>query len=248
MKIKLCPNKIELGRRAAAAGAAIVREAIAAVGQANVVVATGVSQFEMLAELVRAPDLDWSKVVFFHLDEYVNLPMSHPASLRRYLKERLVDRLPTSPRAFHYLQVDGDCALECRRAGDLLRQHAIDVAFVGIGENGHLAFNDPPADFNTADPYLLVTLDDASRKQQVGEGWFKSIDEVPTRAITMSIRQILTAKNIVCCVSDRRKSVAVRDSVQGPVTRKVPASMLQTHDRATLYLDPAAASLLATLS
>jgi glucosamine-6-phosphate deaminase len=248
MKIKLNSTKFELGRRAAADGAGCIRDAITARGQANVVVATGKSQLEMLAELVRQPNVDWTKVVFFHLDDYVGLPKDHPASFQKYLTERLVQRLPKPPKAFHFLDGDAETAAECRRVGDLIRQHPIDVAFLGIGENGHLAFNDPPANFETEEPFLQVTLDEPCRKQQFGEGWFQSLDEVPKHAITMSIRQILTANRIVCSVPDRRKADAVRNAVQGPVTPDVPASILQTHAQATIYLDPPAASMLATLS
>ena len=244
MKIDLAPTKTELGRRAAADGATVIRDAISAAGQANVIVATGASQFEMLAGLVAEPNVDWSKVVLFHLDEYVGMPITHPASFRKYLKERLVDKLPTPPKAFHTIDAEKEPAAECRRIGAILVQHPIDVAFIGIGENGHLAFNDPPADFETEEPYLIVALDDACRQQQFGEGWFPTLPDVPTKAISMSIRRILASKRIVCSVPDARKAEAVRNAVEGPVTPKVPASILQTHPNMTLYLDPPAASLL----
>lgn len=244
MQINIADTKQELGRRAAADGAQRIRDAIRERGHANVIVATGASQFEVLGELVQQPDIDWSKVTFFHLDEYVGMPMTHPASFRKYLKERLVDRLPQPPAAFHYLNAEGDCEAECRRLGDLIRQHPIDVAFIGIGENGHLAFNDPPADFDTEEPYIVVTLDEACRKQQYGEGWFPTMEDVPTRAISMSIRQILKSKAIVCSVPDDRKATAVQAAVEGPVTNQVPASILQTHPAATIYLDKPAASKL----
>lgn len=244
MKIEICPDKNELGRRAAAAGAAQIHAAIADRGVAHVIVATGASQFEMLGELVKQPNIDWTKVVFFHLDEYVAMPMTHPASFRKYLKERLVDRLPQPPRAFHYLNAEGDPAAECKRLGELIKQHPIDVAFIGIGENGHLAFNDPPADFTTEEPYLVVTLDDACRRQQFGEGWFPTFEAVPTLAISMSVRQILKSNTIICSVPDERKATAVKNSLEGTVTPQVPASILQEHPRATIYLDPPAASYL----
>jgi glucosamine-6-phosphate deaminase len=244
MQVEICTDKNDLGRRAAAAGAAEIRAAIGERGVANVIVATGASQFEMLGELVKAPDIDWSKVVFFHLDEYVGMPMTHPASFRRYLKERLVDQLPQPPRAFHYLNGEGDAAAECKRVGELIKQHPIDVAFIGIGENGHLAFNDPPADFTTEEPYIVVQLDEACRRQQLGEGWFPTLESVPTSAISMSVRQILKSRTIVCSVPDERKSAAVKNAVEGAVTPKVPASILQEHPRATIYLDPPAASKL----
>ncbi len=244
MKIEICTNKQDLGRRAAAAGAEPIRQAIAQRGQANVIVATGASQLEMLAELVRASGVDWGKVVFFHLDEYPGMTAEHPASFRKYLTERLVQKLPTPPQAFHFLEVMGDFAAECRRMGALIAKHAIDVAFIGIGENGHLAFNDPPADFDTDEPYLLVELDDACRRQQFGEGWFVKLEDVPRIAISMSVRQILKSHTIICSVPDSRKAQAVKNSLEGEVTPLVPGSILQTHARATVFLDPPSAALL----
>jgi glucosamine-6-phosphate deaminase len=244
MDISVFPTKQEMGAQAAADGAAFIRAALAERGRANVILATGASQFEMIAQLVAEPDVDWSQVTVFHLDEYVGLPISHPASFRRYLTERFVNQLPVPPRAFHSLNGEGDGAAECRRVGDILRKHPIDVAFVGIGENGHLAFNDPPADFEVEDPFLIVELDEHCRRQQFGEGWFKTFDEVPLRALSMSVRQILKSRAIVCTVPDERKAAAVRASVEGEVTPLVPASILQKHPQMTLYLDEAAASLL----
>src|SRR5208283_3756958 len=200
----LCKDARDLGQLAAADAAARIRRAIQERGRAAIVVATGASQFEVLAALVACPAIDWSRVVGFHLDEYRGLPMSHPASFRRYLKERLVDR--AAFREFHYIDGQSDPRTECRRVGDLIRHCPIDVALVGIGENGHLAFNDPPADFDTEEPYLEVTLDEACRRQQLGEGWFASLEEVPRRAISMSIRQIMKSAAIVCSVPDRRKA------------------------------------------
>jgi glucosamine-6-phosphate deaminase len=242
MKIAVFRDSSEMGRRAAADAAEGIRRAIRQRGRANIIVATGASQFGVLAALVAAEGIEWPNVVGFHLDEYLGLPMSHPASFRHYLKERLVDRVPLG--AFHY--VDGECepAGECRRLGELIREHPIDVALVGIGENGHLAFNDPPADFQTDEPYIVVELDAACRRQQLGEGWFTTLAEVPARAISMSIRQIMKSRTIVCSVPDRRKAAAVQAVVEGPVTPQTPASILQQHPEATLYLDPPAASLL----
>ena len=172
------------------------------------------------------PGIDWAKVVFFHLDEYVGLPDTHPASFRRYLRERIVERV--HPGAFHF--VDGDApdpVAECRRVGALLAAQPIDVAFVGIGENGHLAFNDPPADFETEEPYLVLALDEACRRQQLGEGWFARLEDVPARAISMSIRQILKSREILAVVPDRRKAPAVRDCLELPVSPARPASVLR---------------------
>lgn len=244
MQIDIADSKQELGLRAATAGAKLIREALAARGAANVIVATGASQFEMLSELVKQPDIDWSKLTFFHLDEYVDMPITHPASFRKYLKERLVDKLPQAPAAFHYIDAEGDCDATCQRLGALIARHPIDVAFIGIGENGHLAFNDPPADFETEEPYIVVELDDACRQQQFGEGWFPTFDSVPTRAISMSVRHILKSKAIVCSVPDDRKAKAVHGAIEGPVTNTVPASALQQHPQTTIYLDKPAASLL----
>jgi len=244
MRIDISPNKQELGRRAATVGAEFVRQALAAKGRANVIVATGASQFEMLGELVAAPGIDWTKVTFFHLDEYAGMNDQHPASFRKYLRERLVERLPQSPAAFHYIQAEGDCTAECVRLAKLISDVQIDVAFIGIGENGHLAFNDPPADFSTEQPYLVVKLDDACRQQQFGEGWFPTFDAVPTEAISMSVRQIMKSARIVCSVPDARKAAAVHAAVAGSVSPQLPASILQQHAQCTIFLDePAAAKL-----
>jgi glucosamine-6-phosphate deaminase len=242
VEIKVFNTKLDLGQAAARDAAAIINQAIAERGEAYVIAATGASQFEFLDALVQE-SIDWAKVVFFHLDEYVGLPESHPASFRRYLKERLVSRI--QPQAFHFLDGEaGDVYQECRRVGGLIAQQTIDVAFVGVGENGHLAFNDPPADFETEEPYLVVNLDEACRRQQVGEGWFQSIAEVPTQAISMSIKQILKSRNILCIVPDRRKAEAVRTSVTLAVSPLRPASILQQHEHVTLYLDTDSSSLL----
>jgi len=242
LEIKVFDTKLELGQAAARDAAKIINEAIDERDAAYVIAATGASQFEFLDALVQEK-IDWTKVVFFHLDEYVGLPESHRASFRRYLKERLVNHI--HPQAFHFLDGEADNVhQECRRVGDLIAQQTVDVAFVGIGENGHLAFNDPPADFETEEPYLVVNLDDTCRQQQVGEGWFKSIAEVPNQAISMSIKQILKSRNILCIVPDLRKAEAVRASVTLAVSPLQPASILQQHDHVTLYLDRDSSSLL----
>jgi glucosamine-6-phosphate deaminase len=199
----------------------------------------------MFENLVREPEIDWSSVTGFHLDEYVGLPITHPASFRRYLWERFVSRLPLPLRAFHYLDAKDDPRAEASRVGEIIRRHPIDVAFVGIGENGHLAFNDPPADFETDEPYIIVKLDDACRRQQLGEGWFPTFDDVPQQAISMSVRQIMKSRAVICTVPDERKAQAVRNAVEGEVTPRVPASILQRHERCALFLDKPAASLLA---
>ena len=197
----------------------------------------------MLARLAEA-DLAWSKLTGFHLDEYVGLSINHEASFRKYLWERFVSRLPLPLADFHFLDGEVDADAECRRASELIEQTSIDVAFVGIGENGHLAFNDPPADFETEQPYLTVDLDEACRQQQFGEGWFPTLDAVPRQAISMSVRQIMKSDAIVCTVPDERKAEAVKNAIQGPVTPEVPASILQEHPDCRLFLDTAAASLM----
>jgi glucosamine-6-phosphate deaminase len=247
MRIIIARAKIEMGCRAAELGATLIRDALAARGTANVIVATGASQFEMLEALTTAPAVAWDRVTFFHLDEYAGMSSDHPASFRRYLRERLFSRLPVAPLACHLLDGEADLQTECQRVGRLIAAHPIDVAFVGIGENGHLAFNDPPADFADDEPYIVVQLDEACRRQQLGEGWFRTLDEVPRRAISMSIKQIMNASAIVCTVPDARKANAVQAAVEGPVTPAVPASILQRHPAATLFLDPESAKLLRQL-
>ena len=244
MRVRIGETASEIGVQAAALGAAAIRSAIEARGRASIIVATGVSQYPMLAALVIAPGIDWSRVTAFHLDEYVGLPETHPASFRGYLRQRFLDPLGGAP---HFVPVVGDAAdpaAEVARLGAAIAGHDIDVCFAGIGENCHLAFNDPPADFSTEAPYLVVTLDEACRRQQLGEGWFDSLDAVPMRAISMSIRQIMRSRMIVLCAADHRKAVAVRDAVEGPVSPDHPASILQEHADAVLFLDPDAASLL----
>ena len=242
MEIRVFDTKHELGHAAAARAAAVIAEALARGGFARVIAATGASQFEFLDALTATKSVDWSRVEMFHLDEYVGVRDTHPASFRRYLRERIVERV--HPAAFHFLAGEAaDVAAECRRVGALLERAPVDVAFVGIGENGHLAFNDPPADFATEEPYLVVQLDEACRKQQLGEGWFKTLDEVPRRAISMSVHQILKAREILCIVPDARKASAVRDCLDGPVSPLHPSSILQTHARTTLYLDRDSAAL-----
>src|SRR5947208_9347332 len=211
MKIVILDSKEQLGRRAAEHGANLISKAIESRGAANIIVATGASQFEMLSHLVQMPDIRWDKVTAFHLDEYFGLPITHPASFRKYLWERFVSKLPLPLAAFHYVNAEKNPQKECDRLGKLIARHPIDVAFIGIGENGHVAFNDPPADFKTTKPYLVVSLDTACRQQQLGEGWFPSLAAVPKRAISMSPRQIMKSAAIVCSVPDHRKAEAVKN-------------------------------------
>lgn len=244
MNIQIFDSKKELGRQSAADAAEKIRFAISEKGEAHIILATGASQFETLGNLVEEPGIDWSKVTMFHLDEYVDLPETHPASFRKYLKERFEFKVPDLKEA-HYIQGDSDNPEhECKRLNKIISKIEIDVALVGIGENGHLAFNDPPADFETDDPYIVVKLDEACRKQQMGEGWFDSVEDVPKKAISMSIKQIMKSKSIVCSVPDQRKAEAVRNCMEGEITNLHPASILQAHRNCTVYLDEESASML----
>jgi glucosamine-6-phosphate deaminase len=243
VQISVHPDKQRLGQAVAAQAQEIISAAISRHGSALVVFATGASQFEMIEALVAA-DIDWSKVAGMHLDEYAAIASDHPASFRRYLKERLCDRLPALA---DFTRIEGDAtdlSAELARLNGALAGRRVDLCFAGIGENGHLAFNDPPADIAAEDPYLLVDLDAACRRQQVNEGWFPDLDAVPRQAISMSIRQIMRAEQLLLSVSDTRKAEAVRAALEGPVTPACPASIIQQHKGAYVHLDPAAASLL----
>lgn len=241
LKIQMSSSKEEAGKQTALWGAELIGNAIRDYGSANVVLATGASQLDMLHTLINQP-IEWSKVNCFHLDEYVGLPKDHKASFRKFLKERFADHV--HPATFHYIDGEADPRRECARLNALISSARIDVAFIGIGENAHLAFNDPPADFDTTTPYIEVVLDEACRSQQVGEGWFNSLQEVPMKAISMSVQQILKSENILCLVPEKRKAMAVQRAVEGDITPTVPASILRTHPRTTLYLDPESSSML----
>jgi glucosamine-6-phosphate deaminase len=242
MQVRVFPDRESMSRAAADAAAARIREAIAEHGDARIVAATGGSQLDFLRHLCAATNVAWARVELFHLDEYIGVPASHPASFRRMLREHLIDK--TGIVNYHMVDADQDSETVRAKVGAEITRRDIDVAFIGIGENGHLAFNDPPADFTTTEPYLEVTLDDACRRQQVGEGWFRILDDVPRRAISMSIQQILKARQILVIVPDARKAAAVKAALEGKVTPLVPASILQTHPAVTLYLDEPAASAL----
>ena len=241
MRVCRCSSKDELALEAALAGAERIRKALHEKGRANIVLATGMSQAGMLSHLARE-NLDWGRVTAFHLDEYIGIRATHPASFRRYLQERFLSQVKL--KAFHAIQGEKEPIAEVKRLNRLIGNVDIDVAFVGIGENGHLAFNDPPANVDTELPYILVRLDEACRRQQVGEGWFKSAREVPPTAITMSIRQIQEAQCIICTVPEARKAKAVQAAVEGDIGPQTPASYLQEHSRAYIYVDPDSASLL----
>jgi len=243
MNLTTCQNSTELGKLAATEGAILIRKAIQKQGFANIILATGTSQFETLNQLLAEKDIDWGKVTIFHLDEYIGLPITHPASFRKYLIERFFDHLPQL-KAYFLINGEVNSTQECTRLGELISKHPIDVAFVGIGENGHLAFNDPPADFQTEHPYIVVDLDHACRMQQFGEGWFPDLESVPQQAISMSIRQIMKSKAIICSVPDIRKALAIKNCVEGPISQDHPASILQNHSNYHLFLDGGSSSLL----
>jgi glucosamine-6-phosphate deaminase len=244
MNIVKSKNKEQLGKQAAKDGLKKIREAVTNKGSANIILATGASQFATMEAVAADTSVDWSKVTCFHLDEYVALTEDHPASFRGYLRDRFHRKTTPEVAAFHYINGEGDLAAECRRLGDLIREVEIDVAFIGIGENAHLAFNDPPADFETKSPYIVVDLDLACRKQQLGEGWFPSLIDVPMQAISMSVHWILKSKSIICSVPDERKAAAVLGAIEGPITPACPASALQKHADTTIYLDRGSASML----
>jgi glucosamine-6-phosphate deaminase len=237
-------TKTDMGSVAARHAANAIRSALESNGTANIILATGASQFEMLAALVQEKDIDFSKVTLFHLDEYIGLDITHLASFRKYLQERFVDQVAPL-KVVHFVKGDADDPQqECNRLNQIIAEHPIDAAMVGIGENGHLAFNDPPADFDTDLPFLVVDLDEDCRKQQLGEGWFKTLNDVPKQAISMSIRQIMKSKTLIVTVPDRRKAQAVKNALEGPVTNACPASILQNHPNCKIFMDSTAASLL----
>lgn len=231
-----------MAKVAAEQAASILRQAIGEQGQVRLIAATGAAQFEFLEALTGLPQIDWKRVEMFHLDEYIGLPASHPASFCRFLQERLIQK--TGITRHHLLDGEENPTEVIRRTGEALLSAPIDVAFVGIGENGHLAFNDPPADFETEEPYIIVNLDEPCRRQQLGEGWFANLAEVPQRAISMSVRQILKTKQIVCIVPDARKANAVKACFDGEISPLAPASILRTHPNTTVYLDKNSAALL----
>ncbi len=242
MKVTIHQTKDAMGGRAAAEGAEKIRAALADRGEAAIVLATGTSQFEMLHCLAREERIDWEKVDIFHLDEYIGLGEDHPASFRRFLRERFIERISSAPAHFHSIDGRAEPEAECRRLGRLIGSRTVDAAFVGIGENGHLAFNDPPADFDTTRPFIVVGLDETCRKQQLGEGWFASLEEVPLSAISMSIRAIMESERIICTVSDSRKATVTAMALEGPITPDLPASILQMHSDCRVHLDVDAAA------
>jgi glucosamine-6-phosphate deaminase len=242
MKLTIFPDKHTLSLAAAAQAAKTIRGAVHERGAARIIAATGASQFEFLDELTKAPHIDWQKVEMFHLDEYLGIPATHPASFRKYLLERLINKVGISH--YHLLEGDREPREVIAEVSAKIRSSPIDVAFVGIGENGHLAFNDPPADFETDEAYIVVELDEACRRQQLREEWFKSLDEVPRRAISMTVRQILKARQVICIAPESRKAEAVAKCFGGEISPMAPASILRRHPNAFVYLDKDSAALL----
>jgi glucosamine-6-phosphate deaminase len=243
MLLRVFNDRVASGHAAALQAAAAIRRAIAERGSARIIAATAASQLEFLDALTTAPGIDWSKVEAFHLDEYIGLPVSHPGSFRKMLLEQLVQK--TGIVDYHLLDGDAnDPMAVVSGVGKQLASLPVDIAFLGIGENGHIAFNDPPADFQTEEPYIIVNLDEACRQQQVGEAWFADISQVPKQAISMSVRQILKAKEILAVVPGPRKAQAVKACFEGAISPMAPASILRTHPNATVYLDKESAALL----
>lgn len=244
MDIQVFPTTEEMGQAAAERAAGLLKSGIERHGWATFVMSTGASQFEFLDALTHTPGIDWARTTMYHLDEFIGLPETHPASFRRYLRERFLSVV--SPG--RVVLVEGDAvdpeAERCRLNDLISSEDRIDVAFIGIGENGHIAFNDPPADFTTTDPYLIVEMDEACRLQQVGEGWFSSLDEVPRSAVSMSVHQIMCSEAIVSVVPDRRKAQAVHDCLTGDISPLHPASILRQHANSQVFLDKESASLL----
>lgn len=236
LSVKIYSLEPEMGQAAAAYAAERLRSAIAEKGSANLILATGTSQFSFL-EALKKEDIDWKKITVFHLDEYTGLPETHPASFRRYLKERILEFV--RPGQVHLIRGDApDLAAEMEAYANLLKRHRIDIACIGIGENGHIAFNDPPvADFS--DPLWVreVELDADCRRQQLGEGWFPSLEEVPERAVTLTVTAIMNCRAISCVVPGERKAKAVQNTLYAPVSEACPATILRTHPDTTLFLD-----------
>ena len=243
LTVKIFPNKDDLGKAAAESVAERLNKTIAKKGFANLILATGASQFEFLEHL-QQHKIDWRKITVFHLDEYMGMSITHPASFRKYLKERILDNV--QPKKVHYLNGDAnDIEAEVNRYEKLLNDHPIDVACIGIGENGHIAFNDPPvADFNDPKLVKVVELDEACRKQQLGEGWFPTFDEVPTHALSLTISAIMRCKHISCVVPDERKADAVYNTLNAGISTACPATVLRNHSDTILYLDAGAAKRL----
>lgn len=244
MTLSIFKNAEEMGKAAGKKAAQILRKIIQEKGSANIILATGASQFEVLKQILSEKDISWDNVTMFHLDEYLGLPISHPASFRKYLLDRFITIVNPNLKEVFLINGENDGKEECERIGEIIKKHPIDLALVGFGENGHLAFNDPPANFETEEPYLVVDLDNACRQQQYGEGWFESLESVPKQAISMSIKQIIKTKYIICSVPDTRKAEAAKNCLNGEISNLYPASILQKHLNCEYFLDQNAANLL----
>ncbi len=243
MHIKIYQNPDELGANAAQFCRDLLNRAIQKQGNARLLLSTGASQFDTLKHLITL-DVDWSKVEMFHLDEYIQLPETHIASFRKYLKERVAQKLPVPFKAVHYVNGEGDVKANIAALTHEIRKSPIDLGLIGIGENAHIAFNDPPADFNTREAFIVVNLDDKCKNQQVGEGWFKTIDDVPKQAISMSVYQIMQCKTILSCVPYPVKANAIKMTLENDLTNQIPATILKQHGDFHLYLDRESASLI----
>ncbi|MFW5980683.1 MAG: glucosamine-6-phosphate deaminase [Halanaerobiaceae bacterium] len=243
MKIKVNETKKATSKKAAKRAVSILNKAIEEKGSATFVMATGNSQLDFIQALVEDGTVDWSRTKMFHLDEYIGISETHRASFRKYLKERFISKV--NPGEVNLINGDNDPEAECKRINSLIKKEEIDIAFIGIGENGHIAFNDPPADFETDEPFIVVDLDEDCRKQQVGEGWFDSLEDVPTQAVSMSVKQIMKSNVIINTVPGKRKAEAVKNCFgDWKVSPEYPASVLKLHDNSYTYLDEGSASLL----
>ncbi|MCX6320990.1 MAG: 6-phosphogluconolactonase [Bacteroidia bacterium] len=239
MVINISADASELGLKASQFAAGKLKEAIEKNGEARLVISTGSSQFETLQSLLHEK-VEWEKVEVFHLDEYIGLPVSHIASFRKYLYERFINHIRI--KKFHSVDVEGDIDQKIKTLTLEIRKKPVDIGLIGIGVNGHIAFNDPPADFDTREAYIIVRLDDQCRLQQVNEGWFKSKEEVPARAVSMTPWQIMQCKTIISCVPHKVKAVSVRNTLINNLTNIVPATMLKQHPDFHMYLDNNSAS------
>lgn len=239
VKIQISATPEQLGQAAAEKIAVLLRAAIAKKGAARIILSTGASQFETISALIQQ-DIEWDKVEMFHLDEYVGLPESHIASFRKYLKERFVAKV--NLKAAYFVNGEGDVEANIAALTKELRRSPVDVGVIGIGENAHIAFNDPPANFAAEEAYLVLDLDEKCKQQQVGEGWFDTVADVPVKAITMSVKQIMACEHIVSAVPHKVKAEAVKNTLTMAVTNTVPATILKTHPDWNLFIDDASAS------
>lgn len=239
MTINISLDSQELGDRAARLAALKINQVIESNGEARMVVSTGSSQFETLQSLI-IQKVDWSKVEIFHLDEYIGLPVTHPASFRKYLYERFINLI--SVKKFHAVDVEGDIELKIKSLTEEIRKKPVDLGLIGIGVNGHIAFNDPPADFTTREAYHIVNLDDVCRKQQADEGWFRTINEVPARAVSMTTWQIMQCRTIISAVPHKVKASAVKSTLTSGLTEMIPATLLKQHSDFHLCIDRNSAS------